>query len=90
MAVVLTSAVAKTAIRRHAIKRNIYQNLATWVKTGAIDTLAANGRTFYLIALVTNWQLAEPQLRTQDWKETVEYLLTNNTQSRTTRNKVKT
>jgi hypothetical protein len=75
MAVVLTSAVATTAVRRHAIKRAIYQNLAQWVKTGAPDILAADGINFYLIVLVVNWKLAEPQLRTQDWKETVEYLL---------------
>lgn len=75
MAVVLTTSVAKTAIRRHAIKRKIYHYLENWVKTGATIALAKKGQHFYLIVLVTNWMLAEPQLRTQDWQETVEYLL---------------
>ncbi len=83
MAVVLTSATAKTSIRRHAIKRQIYQHLEQWVKSGALDVLATKGHTFYLLVLVTNWIYAEKQLRSQDWTETVEYLLSGTKQSAT-------
>ena len=75
MAVVLSSSAARTAIRRHAVKRTIYQNLEKWVQTGALDQLAEKKLVFYLIVMVIDWKTAEPQLRTQDWKETVEYLL---------------
>ncbi|MBP7119382.1 hypothetical protein KBA63_04840 [Candidatus Woesebacteria bacterium] len=78
MAVVLTSAVARTSIRRHAVKRKIYNYLENWVKASNNPTMNLEGKHFYLIVMVTDWKLAEPQLRTQDWKETIEYLLANN------------
>ena len=79
MAVVLSSGAARTAIRRHAIKRDIYQNLEKWVQTGALDQLAEKNLTFYLIVMVVDWKTAQLQLRTQNWTETVEYLLQSNT-----------
>jgi len=75
LAVVLVSSAAKTAIKRHAVKRSVYHYLEQWVASGGLQTLTQKGHLFYLVVVIEDWQRAQGQLRTQDWQETVEYLL---------------
>lgn len=78
MAVVLSGKMATTAVKRHAIKRTAYANLRAWVDTEEFAVLEAR-QPFYLAVMLFDWQRAAPQLRTQDWKETVEYVLERTT-----------
>lgn len=74
VSVSLAKAAGTTAIRRHAVKRVVFAQLGKWVRSPGFLALEAK-QPFYLIVLILNWEQARPQLVTQDWKETVEYLL---------------
>lgn len=74
VSVSLAKAAGTTAIRRHAVKRAVFAELGKWVRSPGFAELDAK-QPFYLIVLILNWEQARPQLVTQDWKETVEYLL---------------